>query len=219
MPVWSSTRSRGVKRAASAIQLKTSERGTTTRDGGSPSGGAPQRAAGLEQGQHLDGLAEAHVVRQAAAEAEVAEEVEPAQPGALIAAELAAEPGRRRRPARCPGTAAAARRARSKASSKVDLGLARRARRRAGPPGPGGSAGDPPRRCPSRGHGRDFFSHSSGSSAEAAVAQRHEVLAAAQGREQGRASGTVSPSNSTPPCSSNQSTPEATLIRKSPGGR
>ena len=49
------------------------------------------RAVGLQQGEHLHRLAEAHVVGQHAAEAELAQEVEPAEPLALIAAQLAAE--------------------------------------------------------------------------------------------------------------------------------
>ena len=92
MPVWSSTRSCGVKRAASCFQLKTSDRGTTTSDGGRRLR-LPRRAArgALQQGEHLHGLAQAHVVGQAAAEAELAEEVEPAQALALVGAELALE--------------------------------------------------------------------------------------------------------------------------------
>src|SRR5439155_26995560 len=62
-------------------------------------GGGPQLAAPLHQGEHLDGLAQAHVVGQATAETELPEEVEPAEAVALIAAELALEPGGRiRRP-------------------------------------------------------------------------------------------------------------------------
>ena len=52
------------------------------------------RTAGLEQGQDLHRLAQAHVVGQAAAEAEVAQEVQPAQPVLLIVAQPAAEPAR-----------------------------------------------------------------------------------------------------------------------------
>jgi hypothetical protein len=58
-------------------------------------GGGPALAAGFQQGEHLDGLAEPHVVRETPAEAEVAQEVEPPQAGALIGAELAVEPRRR----------------------------------------------------------------------------------------------------------------------------
>ena len=58
-----------MKRAASCFQLKTSERGTTTSDGLAARLALAVRA--LEQREHLDGLAEAHVVGEAAAEAEV----------------------------------------------------------------------------------------------------------------------------------------------------
>src|SRR4051812_34443690 len=54
-------------------------------------GGGPQLAARLQQGEHLDGLAQAHVVGQAAAETELPEEAEPAQAVALIVAELTPE--------------------------------------------------------------------------------------------------------------------------------
>ncbi len=49
------------------------------------------RPANFEQREHLDGLAQTHVVREAAAEAEIAQEMEPAEAGALVAAQLAAE--------------------------------------------------------------------------------------------------------------------------------
>src|SRR6185312_10001729 len=51
------------------------------------------RAAALagEQGEYLHGLAEAHVVREAAAEAELAQEAEPAQAFLLVTAEFADE--------------------------------------------------------------------------------------------------------------------------------
>ena len=45
----------------------------------------------LQHGQHLDGLAQAHVVGQATAEAEVLQEMQPAQPGLLIGPQLAGE--------------------------------------------------------------------------------------------------------------------------------
>jgi hypothetical protein len=57
--------------------------------------GLARQAPGLQQGEHLDGLAQAHVIGQAAAEAEVAQEVEPSQAGSLIAAELSPEAPRR----------------------------------------------------------------------------------------------------------------------------
>ena len=58
-----------MNRAASWIQLKTSERGTTTSDGPLA---CRRCAAALQQRQHLDRLAQAHVVGQDAAEAELA---------------------------------------------------------------------------------------------------------------------------------------------------
>ena len=62
---------------------------------GSPAVPRPLQAARLEQGQHLHRLAQPHVVGQAAAEAEVAQEVQPTESVLLIAAQLAAEPARR----------------------------------------------------------------------------------------------------------------------------
>jgi hypothetical protein len=50
---------------------------------------------GLEQGQDLDGLPQPHVVGQAAAQAELLEEVEPSQALALVVPQLAAEAPRR----------------------------------------------------------------------------------------------------------------------------
>src|SRR5690606_15914221 len=51
--------------------------------------------ASLEQREHLDRLAEAHVVGETAAETELAQELEPAEPLLLIAAQLAAKAARR----------------------------------------------------------------------------------------------------------------------------
>ena len=53
----------------------------------------PSGAAALEVGEHLHGLAQAHVVGEDAAELELLEVVEPAEPLALIRAQLAAEAG------------------------------------------------------------------------------------------------------------------------------
>ncbi len=80
-----------MKRSASCFQLKTSERGTTTSEGGPVLASRPQFAAGFQQSQHLGGLAHAHIVGQAAAEAKAAEEIHPAQPFALVIAQLADE--------------------------------------------------------------------------------------------------------------------------------
>ncbi len=49
---------------------------------------------GAQQGQHLHRLAQAHVVGEHAAETELAQEVEPAEPLALVAAQRAAEAAR-----------------------------------------------------------------------------------------------------------------------------
>ena len=57
--------------------------------------GVPPGLAGDER-QQLDGLAQAHVVGQDAAEAELAEEGQPGQPALLVRAQLAGEAGRGR---------------------------------------------------------------------------------------------------------------------------
>ena len=61
-------------------------------------GAAPVRPgrAGRDERQQLDGLAQAHVVGQDAAEAELAEEGQPGQPALLVRAQLAGEAGRGR---------------------------------------------------------------------------------------------------------------------------
>src|SRR5438874_12645337 len=51
----------------------------------------PELPAVLEQGEHLDGLAQPHVVGEAPAEAESAEELHPAKAVALVVAQLADE--------------------------------------------------------------------------------------------------------------------------------
>ena len=87
-----------MKRAASCFQLKTSDRGTTTSDGGGRRrflGAARSSRRALQQGEYLDGLAQAHVVGQAAAETELPEEVEPARPSRRSSRGLTLEPGRR----------------------------------------------------------------------------------------------------------------------------
>ena len=74
--------------AASWIQLKTRERGTTARDG--PLAWRRYRRR-CSKRQNLDRLAQAHVVGEDAAEAEPLEVVEPAQALALIGPQLAVE--------------------------------------------------------------------------------------------------------------------------------
>jgi hypothetical protein len=54
----------------------------------------PVGSPGREHGQHLHGLAEAHVVGEASAEADLVEKPEPAQPIALVRPQLAAEAAR-----------------------------------------------------------------------------------------------------------------------------
>ena len=69
--------------------------------------GLPAGPPPLEQGQDLDRLAQAHVVGQDAAEAELLEVVEPAQALALVGPQLAVEARRRRRAPRPPRTGGA----------------------------------------------------------------------------------------------------------------
>lgn len=66
--------------------------GADEEDGAAGQAGAALVAAG-EQGEELDGFAEAHVVGQASAEAEVREEIEPGVATALVGAEFAGEAG------------------------------------------------------------------------------------------------------------------------------
>ena len=84
----------GVKRAASAVQLPTTAGGAITSAG-------PGTGAGEQVRQHRRRLAEAHVEREATAEAGLVEEAEPRQRFRLVAAQLADEAvgnaGRRRR--------------------------------------------------------------------------------------------------------------------------
>ncbi len=139
--------------------------------------------AGFEQGEHLHGLAEPHVVRQAAAEAEVAQEVEPSQAGVLIGAELALEA--RRRFHRLDSREGTEPLAGGLEGLIAGDGLFRE-------PGveEGRLDGAEPQVVPFRfaepGHRREFADPLLGKKAEAAIAQRDEFLAAAQGREQGR---------------------------------
>ena len=72
--------------------MKTSERGTTASDGPLAWRRARRRC---KQGQDLNRLAQAHVVGEDSAEAEPVEIIEPAQPLALVGAELAVEARRR----------------------------------------------------------------------------------------------------------------------------
>ena len=146
-------------------------------------GGGPQLAARLQQGEHLDGLAQAHVVGQAAAEAELPEEVEPAEAVALIAAELALEPGRRVRGRDALELAQPlARLLEPLVESRLGL-LGQQDVEQADlrPPEPEVI----PLRRAHPGQGHVLLQPLLRQQAEAAVAQRHEVLAAPQGREQG----------------------------------
>ena len=146
-------------------------------------GGGPQLAARLQQGEHLDGLAQAHVVGQAAAETELPEEVEPAEAVALIAAELTLEPGRRVRGRNALELAQPlARPLEPLVESRLGL-LGQQDVEQADlrPPEPKVI----PLRRAHPGQGHVLLQPLLRQQAEAAVAQRHEVLAAPQGREQG----------------------------------
>ena len=88
-PWWTSTPSAGAKRASSRSQLPSTDTGHTTSVG-------PSARVGEQRGDELRGLAEAHVVGQAGAEAEPAEERQPARAPLLVGPQLAVEPGRRR---------------------------------------------------------------------------------------------------------------------------
>ena len=63
---------------------------------------SPPSRARFEHRQHLRGLADAHIVGQAAAEAELAQELHPAEAFALVIAQLADEARRLRRRASTP---------------------------------------------------------------------------------------------------------------------
>ena len=183
-----------------------------TAEVGDVSSRRPQLPSRLEQGEHLDGLAEAHVVGKAAAESEFTKEVEPADAVALVVAKPTLEPGRWVR-GRCPGTGAAARAPRE---SLVEsrLGLL------------GQQGVEQPDLCPLEPNMIPLRRADSGDrhvllqpffrqQAEAAVAQRHEVLAVLEGREQGGKRHLLI-AEGHPPCSSNQSIPDVTSILKSP---
>ena len=118
----SSTRSPGAKRAASLVQLKSSDRGSTTSDG--RCGARRVEPPGFEHRQHHHRLAQTHVVGEAAAEAEVAEEPHPAERLALVVAQLAVERRRRVFCAATPSKRCSASRARAKPSSQSTSGCA-----------------------------------------------------------------------------------------------
>ena len=96
---WATNTSRsGANRAISCCQLAISEAGTTSRLGrrgpASPERARrprPPRASPEEQTEHLDRLAQPHVVGQAGAQAEAREEPEPADPDRLVGAERGPE--------------------------------------------------------------------------------------------------------------------------------
>ena len=77
----------GAKRASSRSQLPSTDTGQTTSVG-------PSARVGEQRGDELGGLAQAHVVGQAGAEAEPAEEREPAGAPLLVRPQLAVEAGR-----------------------------------------------------------------------------------------------------------------------------
>ena len=72
----------GAKRSSSAAQLASSDAGATSRLGRRlPSWTRPQHE---QQREHLDGLAKAHVIGEAGAEAEPGKQVEPADTDLLV---------------------------------------------------------------------------------------------------------------------------------------
>ena len=91
-PWWTTTRSSGVKRAASAAQLPTTAGGAMTSAG-------PLPVVRARWASTVGRLAEAHVEGQAAAELGGVEEAEPGQRLGLVAAQLADEALGRGRPA------------------------------------------------------------------------------------------------------------------------
>ena len=88
----STTASDGANRSISAFQFAISDAGTTSRHGSAS--GRALLLQGEQQGDHLDGLAEAHVVGEARPEAEPRHEAQPAQPAALVGAQLGVQPRR-----------------------------------------------------------------------------------------------------------------------------
>ena len=84
MPWCTATRSTGVNRAASASQLRTTDSGQITRCGPGQRG---------EVGERGGGLAEAHVVGEAAAEADPVEELQPAEAAPLVRPQRGHESG------------------------------------------------------------------------------------------------------------------------------
>ena len=92
-PWCTTTRRSGVKRAASAVQLPTTAGGAITSAG-------PVAGAREQVGEHRRRLAETHVEREATAEPGRVEEAEPRERLGLVAAQLADEARRARRPAR-----------------------------------------------------------------------------------------------------------------------
>ena len=77
---------------ALVCQLNNSDLGTTTSEGSASASIFALRSTRI--GQELDRFAQAHVVGEATAEAQLLQEFEPAEPLLLIAAQLAAEAGR-----------------------------------------------------------------------------------------------------------------------------
>ena len=204
-----------MNRAASWIQLKTSERGTTTS--ARPLGLAADPPA-LEQGQHLDRLAQAHVVGQEPPKPNSLEVVEPAQALALVGAQLAVEARRRRRAARPPRTGAAFSRTLLEGRVDLDLGL----RGQQGVEQAGLRRAEPEVAVLRRaqvGEHAVLLEPLLGQHADRAVAQRRPWSRRAGRPRAGRAGCTLWPPKSTPPSSSNQSMPVVTASLNSPAGR
>ena len=148
-----------------------------------PAAGAPARCpAPGEQGQHLHRLAQPHVVGEAAAEPELAQELEPAQPLRLVTAQRSDEAGRRvrrrdPREAREPGAQPLERR--------VARGLRQRGQQRVEQHGLAPRKADPvPLDPPELAERREAREPVLGEHAEAPVAEPDHPLPAPQRGEQ-----------------------------------
>jgi hypothetical protein len=201
----------GANRSASCCQLKTSDLGTTTSDGPSP---AARRSSSRREQLHR--LAEPHVVGQAAAHAELPEEVQPAQPLALVRAQLAGE-ARRRLGGGDPLEAVQL--APHAGERLVDARLGQRleehveqARLRAAKRMP------PSVSTPSAASDACWRSHSSGTM-PSVPSSSFTVRAPVRSASSSRGSATRWPPKSTPASRSNQSMPERRCAWKVPGWR
>ena len=74
----------GAKRSISAAQLASSDAGATRRLVRRVSSGAARASQHQQQRQHLHGLAQAHVIGEARAQAEAGQQMQPAHASLLI---------------------------------------------------------------------------------------------------------------------------------------